>query len=193
MLHPEVLLLPAMMLADYQLTVIGEVERLKRYAQHYHVQHYELNPIWQKDVARRKRFNPRHTVLTLLPSAALALVVESRILPEPLVEMALGCVLAAYGMILGRHFSNLLLFWHLARRPGEIAGQVTLSHQLVASVSLYGCLQAVTPIVLIALFAASWFAYGAAAGSLATLAVHLLWLLQARRRAASPSRPAPAD
>ncbi len=193
MLHPEVLLLPAMMLADYQLTVVGELERLKDYAQHYQVQHYELNPIWQKDIARKRWLNPRHTTLTLLLSAVLALVVESRILPKPIVEMALGCVLAAYGILLGRHFSNLLLFWHLARKPGTIAGQVTLSHELVLSVSLYQYLVAVIPIVLIALFSASWFAYGAAAGSLGIVAAHLLWLQRARRQAARPSRPAPAD
>lgn len=74
MAYPQVLLVPLMLLADYYLTVLGAAQRQKVYAQHFRTQHYELNPLWQRSNARLQRFNPRHILLVLLVSAALALV-----------------------------------------------------------------------------------------------------------------------
>ena len=68
MKHPEVILVPAFMLADYFLTLAGAVLRDRKYSDHFKTEHYEMNPLWQKDVARKKWLNPRHIVLVVVVS-----------------------------------------------------------------------------------------------------------------------------
>ena len=46
--HPELLLLPILMFADYFLTVLGAIHAEKKHSQHIRSEHYELNPAWQK-------------------------------------------------------------------------------------------------------------------------------------------------
>ena len=180
MKHPEALLLPVMMFADYFLTVLGAIWSEKGYSKHFKIQHYELNPIWQKQIEEKKWFNPRHIVLTLLLSALLIFLLERGDLPANFAGAVLGCVLVLYGMVLGRHFSNVLLFSHLIRRPDEISGQVALSHELVLSLSLYQMSIVVIPIALIVVFAPSAFASGGVAGVLLFLAINLGWLRKAQ-------------
>ncbi len=76
MRHPEALLLPIMMLADYFLTVAGAILREKGYSLHFRDPHYELNPVWQKHIAEKKWLNPRHALLTIALSAMLILLTE---------------------------------------------------------------------------------------------------------------------
>ena len=63
--YPELLLLPLLMMTDYLLTLVAASIKEKKYADHFKVQHYELNPIWQKDVSHKKWVNPRHIFLVV--------------------------------------------------------------------------------------------------------------------------------
>jgi hypothetical protein len=181
-----------MMLADYYLTVLGALQAARKYRQHYKTEHYELNPIWQQDIARAKWFNPRHLALVVLISGALLLGIE---LADPLdffIQGVLGCTLTMQGFVVGRHLSNLLMFRYLIRKPDEISGEITLSHPLLIVVSAYQHLGALLPLVFIAVFTASWFAYGGVLGMVVLVAVHYVWLRRARRRkAAAGLQPRP--
>ena len=182
MKHPEVLLLPIMMFADYFLTVLGAIKREKGYNQHFKTQHYELNPIFQKHVAEKRWVNPRHAVVAIVASGAMIFLMECGSLPESLASGALGCVLVLYGAVLGRHGSNLLIFAHLSRKPEWVSGTVTMSHEFVLVISLYQILMGVLPIVIIAVFAPSYFACGGVVGILLWMNVHLQWMRKARKR-----------
>lgn len=47
MKHPEVLILPVLMIADYYLTILGSILYSQGYGKHIRFEHYELNPVWQ--------------------------------------------------------------------------------------------------------------------------------------------------
>jgi len=192
MKHPELILVPVFMLADYFLTLAGAVLKDRGYGNHVKAEHYELNPIWQRQVAQRKWLNPRHLGLTVVASSALILLTEFGEMPEPFIQGFLGCLLVVFGMIIGRHLSNLMVFGYVIRKPDEISGQVTMGHALLLSVSLYQYLVAFVPLVLIAIFSPSPFVIGACIGALLLVAVHLKWIRKHRTQARACSKPSEA-
>ena len=183
MKHPEFFLVPAFMLADYFLTLAGAARKEKRHGDHFNIEHYELNPIWQRHVAQRKWFNPRHIVLTVAVTSLLIPLVEFGAMPEFLLSGLLGCLLVFFGMVIGRHVSNLMTFEHLIRQPDEISGQVTMTHALLLWLSLYQYVAVIVPLALIGLFAPSPFVAGAMFASVLLLMVHLRWIRRHRREA----------
>ena len=60
MRHPEVLLAPLLMVADYYLTLLGAHLAEHSYRRHFKTAHYELNPFWQSAMVRRQWINLRH-------------------------------------------------------------------------------------------------------------------------------------
>jgi hypothetical protein len=182
MRHPEVLLAPALMVLDYYMTLVGASLAQRSYRRHVKIDHYELNPIWQNAVAERRWFNPRHLALVMLAGGLLVLLAEIVELDTRIFEALLGFVFTLFGLVLGRHLSNILMFVHLARNPDEIAGEAHLSHSFVLSSSIYQLLVAAVPIGMIALFSPSPFVFGAVAAVLALGLAKTLWLARALLR-----------
>ena len=182
MKHPEIILLPVFMFADYFLTLAGAVLRDKKYGVHFKTEHYELNPLWQKHVAQRKWFNPRHIVLTVVVSAALVILGESAEIPESFLEALLGCVLMSFALVIGRHLSNLLIFRYMIRKPDEISGQVTMTHALLLSLSFYQNLATLVPLALIVVFSPSPFVIGAYCGAALLTVAHWRWIGKHRKQ-----------
>ncbi|MEW6352175.1 MAG: hypothetical protein AB1646_24240 [Thermodesulfobacteriota bacterium] len=158
--HPEFLLVPIMMFADYFLTVLGAALHGKKYALYFKAPHYELNPAWQASIAKGQWFNLRHTLSVLLLSGWLLFLVEFGQLPEWFVQGALGCVCAVYGTVLGTHIGNIVIFLQLIGHPDEISGEVTLTHRLILVIALAQQVAVTLVLVLIAVFSPSAFVYG---------------------------------
>jgi hypothetical protein len=180
--HPEVLLVPLFMILDYTLTVLSQVTKERRYEKHFALEHQELNPIWQKDIQEKRWFNPRHLLAMMLTTAGLIYLSDYSGMPHFAIDFALGAILVTFGMIIGRHVSNLLIFRYVEKLPQEISGTVTLGHRAVLSLSLYQFLATLFPCVLIALFAPTPFAVGGVCGVALTIIVHLIWRWQYARR-----------
>jgi len=176
MKNPEILLLPIMMFSDYFLTVIGAIQKEKKYDEHFKTQHYELNPIWQEQISQKKWFNPRHIVLTVLVSAVLACLIEFGNMPASFVQGVLGCLFVIFGMIIGRHLSNIMVFRYLVKKPNDISGQVTMAHSFLLSISTYQYLVGVIPVVIIAFFTPTPYVIGGLVGAILILAVHAIWI-----------------
>lgn len=192
MLHPEVLLVPVLMVLDYYLTLYGAHLAEQSYRRHFKTEHYELNPIWQRAVARRRWINLWHLACVLLVGGALVFLAE---VPEPeneLLNPLLGFILTFNGLVLGRHLSNILTFLHLARRPDEVVGEVRLSHSFVISLSIYQLLTVGLPIIFVAIFSPSGFVYGAVAAVLAIAGLQTLWLVRSRKIRAKHAAIEPA-
>ncbi len=192
MKHPDFLLVPVFMFADYFLTLAGAALKDGKYGDHFKTEHYELNPIWQKQVAQKKWLNPRHILLVVVGSCLLLLPMEFVELPEPFIQAVLGCLLAFFGMLIGRHLSNLMIFRYVIRKPDEISGQVTMSHAMLLWVSLYQHLAILAPLALIAVFSPSPFVIGACVGAVLVLAVHLQWIRRHRKQASAFNQSAEA-
>ena len=85
-------------------------------------------------------------------------------------------------MLLGRHFGNVLTFVRLNRKSDDISGQVTMSHQLVLTLSTYQYLVAVFPIFLLAILSPTPAVLGGIAGAVLLLLVHFVWQSKAPKR-----------
>lgn len=193
MKHPEIILAPILMFADYFLTVLGAVWREGTHSRYFKTRHYELNPAWQREIAGKRWFNPRHIVLTLLLCGILAGLIEFGDLPEALVQAVLGFVFIVFGTIIGRHLSNLLTFRRLGRGAGEISGYVTMSHALTLSISMYQYLVAVIPLGIIAAFNPTPFVLGGLGGAVLVMLVHLAWLRRHKKQSVGKDAGATAD
>ncbi len=182
MKHPVILLIPFMMFADYFLTVLGAVEREKKYTEHFRSQHYELNPIWQKTISEKRWFNRKHAILVLLFSFVVICLAEFGGGSPVTIQLISGFVFVFYGMIIGRHISNILIFRSVERRPNDISGTVTMSHSLLLTISAHQYLVAVIPIFILALFEPAPFTAGGGFGALMVLVVHAVWILKHKHR-----------
>ena len=193
MKHPELFLVPAFMLVDYFLTLAGAVQREKEYGDHFKAEHYELNPIWQRQVAEKKWFNPKHLLLTVVVTLFLILVTQFSEIPEHFVLGLLGCLLVFFGMLIGRHLSNLMIFRYMIRRPHDISGKVSMTHGLLLSLSLYQYIVVFVPLVVIAFFAPSPFVIGAVLAGVLQVLVHIKWISKYRKKLESSSQPDAGD
>ena len=181
MRHPEVLLAPLLMVSDYYLTLIGAYLAEHSYRRHFKTAHYELNPFWQSAMVRRQWINLRHLAGVVLVGSLLVLLTDVLELDDVFVNALLGFVLTRYGLVLGRHLSNVLTFVHPARSPADVTGEIHLSHNFVLSLSIYQLLVAGIPIGLIAIFSPSDFVFGALVAVVALALVNTLWLARARK------------
>ena len=173
------------MLADYFLTVWGAVLKEKGYGNHFKLEHYELNPVWQKSISQKRWVNPQHILLTLLISCALGVLLELGALPDPASECLFGCLFVFFGIIVGRHLSNILVFRRLARRPEEISGQLVMAHSLALSMSTFQYLVAAIPVAMTAIFSPTPFSLGGAAGAVLVFVAHAVWILRYKCGSAS--------
>src|SRR5690349_15969627 len=131
----EFVIIPILMLCDYYLTLLGNIYKKKRYAEHFVTETYELNPIWRKDVDNIKWINFRHIILVILMPLLFYFISLSG--NEILYNWLIGFFLTLFGMIIGRHLCNLLLFKYVSTHPDEISGKVHMNHQLVLKTSQF--------------------------------------------------------
>lgn len=198
MRHPEVLLLPIFMLLDYYLTIIGAALNEKGYAKYIAMQHYEMNPVWQKQIAQKKWFNPRHLSLTAALTALMVLVVEVS-LPNPpfafldpiLTPFLMGFLLVLFASVLGRHVSNILIFRSVLRNPDGISGRAEITHGMMLSWSMYQHAALLLPLVLITVFVPHPFVLGGFAGALILIPIHLSWIRKHREKTRAEQAPPP--
>ena len=185
MKHPEVILIPLLMFADYMLTVLGARQRETGYGQHFKMPNYELNPVWQKAIAQNRWFNLRHTVLTLFFFVVLLYLVEFGGMPEIYPQILLGAILTIYGYILARHLSNLLVFRRVRRLPHEVSGEITLTQTFATAISFHQCLHLTIPLVILAYFSRNGYVIGGAAGAVVLMLLTLSWLQRAEDKVKS--------
>jgi len=192
--HPESLLIPVLMLCDYWLTVAGARAREGVYAEHFKTQHYELNPIWQAAIARKRWLNPRHLALTFAISAVFIGVGETLLANDPVFDFVIGALFAVFGAVNGRHLSNLATFAWMRRHPDELSGNIAMSHALTLWLSTFQYLVLLLPLALLAIVTPTPHVLGGLGGGVLLIAVHLGWIRrwyrQRRRREAESATAA---
>ena len=182
MKHPEILLLPILMFSDYFLTVLGAIQKVKKYGDHFKTLHYELNPTWQKQISKKQWFNLHHILLTIIFTSILTLLIEFFNMPNFLVQEILGFLFVLFGMIIGRHLSNILAFQYLVMKPNEISGQITMAHTFQLYISTFQYLVCVVPMLIIAFFVPTPFIIGGLFGALSVIVIHVSWIYKHKRQ-----------
>jgi hypothetical protein len=193
MKHPEIIILPILMFLDYFLTVLGAIQKEKKYSEHFKAQHYELNPIWQKQIAQKRWFNPRHILLTISISIVFAYLIEFCDMSSFFIQGLFGCLFVSFGMLIGRHLSNIMIFRYLAKRPQDVSGEVTMTHSLLLFTSAYQYLVVLIPIIFIAAFTPSPFVFGGLVGTILMIIVHIGWILRYKKQIKASNKTAIPD
>ncbi len=188
MKYPEIVILPILMFLDYFLTVIGAIQSEKKYSEHFKIQHYELNPIWQQQIAQKKWFCLRHFSIVVFISAALVYLTELGSLPDSGIQGILGCLFVFYGMIVGRHLSNIMIFRYFVNNPDDISGHITMAHSMSLSISTYQYFVVVIPMVFVAAFSPTPFVLGGLVGVVLMFVVHAKWILRHKRQSQAPNK-----
>ena len=186
MKHPEVILVPILMLSDYLLTVLGAIQREEGYGKHFKLPSYELNPLWQKSIAQQRWFNPRHLVITLIVFVAITFVVEFGGMPDLYPQILLGAILTVYSYIVARHLGNLLTFRRVRRLPQELSGEITIAQTFAIALSFHQSLPLIIPIVILAYLSRNGYVIGGAFGAVMLILIHLVWLQRAKTAPPSP-------
>ncbi len=169
------------MFSDYYLTIWGIKLRNKGYSNYYEIENYELNPIWQKDIQDQKMFNIRQLTMTTAAFCFFIYVFEFNDLNSNLKEGLIGLLLAHYGMLTGRHFSNLLIYYYIKKHPEDLCGKIKQSHEFSLHNSLYQYFVAIIPLVIIAAVNPTPLLIGCAVGALFSIITHKLWIRKYRK------------
>lgn len=175
MRHPEILALPVAMLADYYLTVFGEILRQKAFSHHFKIQDYELNPFWKNDISKKRLFNPRFFLIDGVITLIGISIVERESMPDGFVKLFLGFFLGVYGPIIGRHLSNLLIFRYLIKDPQSLSGQVALSNRYLLKASFFQNATMLVTLIPILIVSSEPFIVGAVLGTISLLLAHFFW------------------
>ncbi|MGD0815068.1 MAG: hypothetical protein ABSA83_15795 [Verrucomicrobiota bacterium] len=178
--HPELLLIPLMMLLDYFLTVWGAVLSERKYRHHFKIEHYELNPAFQSSVARKQWLNPKH--LGIVSALTVICFWWSSVWrgQDVFAECLFGYLTILFASIIGRHASNILTFYYHIRHPECVSGEVRMSHLLALNNARFRGLSLFFPLILIAFFSPSPFVIGGVLSQVALFFVHLKWLAKAK-------------
>jgi hypothetical protein len=177
--HPEVFIIPVLMLSDYFLTVWGAILSEKKYAQHFKIEHYELNPLWQKNIARKQWFNMKHLALVAIFTVFCLAWSIAWTSIETGFEVLLGYFTILYVGIIGTHLTNILIFSYLIRHPGSIAGEIKMNHPLMLYMSLFRLLGLLLVLTVIAIFSPTPFILGGLGSQIALSIVKFVWIAKA--------------
>lgn len=180
---PIVLIIPVLMLIDYYLTILGAALYKRDYGNHVKLPQYELNPVWQKDINRRRLINLRFLGIVL--GVTMISVYISQTAPPLLIgslQFPFGMILAIYAIVIGRHLGNILTFRFTIMNPGSLEGQVRFSQEMSLRVSQYNILAVLFPLVLVATIARNAMVNGALTGVILLGLVHYFWIWRYRRK-----------
>jgi uncharacterized membrane protein len=184
MRYPIVLLIPVLMLVDYYLTIAGVILYRRKYGQHYKLPQYELNPIWQSDIGKQRWINLRFLVIVLVVTV-LFILLGQMVSPEnsEAFQIPLGMLFTIYGLIIGRHLSNILIFRYAAKHPSAMTGELRITQEMALKLSQYSTVMVALPVLAITLATRTPFAWGSLTGIIVIGLVHYVWLWRQKRSA----------
>lgn len=188
--HPELLVIPALQIAAYLLTIVGAKLAAKVYRKHFIVESFELNPIWRKSVEEQRWLNLRYLVAVAGVVAFLFLVdylIVSRGLSDRFFHFILGAFIGPFLLSIGRQFGNVLLFLYAIASPYEISGKVHMTIRLSLMMSMFLHVGFAPLIITVAIVSRSNFAAGVAVSVVLLIAVHPFWALRSPCRLDQPT------
>ena len=172
-----------MMLTDYYLTIVGAILYKRRYGQHIHFETYEMNPQWQRSVSEQKWFEPRHLIRVLISSVVIVALGESDMSEDSQwIGFLFGLFIGLYLPIIGRHLTNILMFWDAIRHPEQISGEARIGHAFALRMSQYYAVPVALLLLVLALLTNTSVVWGACAGQLLLVFIHFGWSNRYRKQ-----------
>lgn len=188
----KVLLVPLLMLLDYHLTIRSVILLKQTHGQHYVIEHHELNPLWQGDVADRRWLNPLHLLFVMVSLLAFGLLgFFAVLLPIYMYvfDFIFGMAVVAYSVMVGRHISNILIARYSNRNPSALSGEVKMSQVYVYCASRAQSIGLLPLLMLYAILAPSAFSIGGVFGGLRLALAHGSWLRHYNKKKSGAGEP----
>ncbi len=186
MKYPLAFLIPVLMIVDYYLTILGYHLYSKYYSKHIQSEQYELNPILQSDINKRRFLSWRHlTGVLILIGIALFVNLHPVSFDPFYAAMIFGMIITIYCVIIANHINMILTFLYIRKYPEMLSGQATFSYPLVLKMSQYRILPPLFILLPVALFLPSPFVFGGLAGLLILMLIHETWLSRYQRKMSS--------
>ena len=178
--HPELFIIPLLILSDYLLTVWGAVLSEKKYRQHFKIENYELNPIWQKSIAQKRWVNPKFMGIVVLVTGFCFVWSNGWTEKDVFSEGLFGFLVILSTSLIAVHLSNILTFVYMARHPQSISGEVAMSHMLILKMAQFRSMGLVFVFAVIAIFSPTPFVIGGLVSQVFLSILKLRWLAKAR-------------
>ncbi|HNT34968.1 MAG TPA: hypothetical protein PKH07_08225 [bacterium] len=179
MKHPEIILLPVLMLADYYLTLYSDYLRLKKHSDYFDLESFELNLGMQKEIRNRRLFSPKHCIGVVFMTLALWC---TSLAEEGVYEFILGFFLVTFGILLSRHIANIVMFDFVRRNAETIHGKISVSYEFSLCSSRSSISVSLIPLILVSVFRPSIFVFGGILANLNLIYVHFAWGRRHRKR-----------
>ena len=170
----ELVAIPILLLSDYYLTLLANIYKEKKYANHFVLKTYELNPVWQKSVDNNKWLNYRHLLLVSLITTLFYYISATQ--TKYLYQFLLGFFYTIIGIVNARHLTNLLIFRFLSLNPETVNGQIQLSHLYLLKVSQFQVLSFGIPILFLTILMPNIFILGGLFSCFVFYFIHFLWI-----------------
>lgn len=160
-------------IGDYLLTFWGAALRQQGAQEHFLTEPstYELNPIFQGDVARRRLISPRFFIMlgvtTLWFVLARAMLFDIDQSDKSPYDFALGVLMLMEVAVYHRHLGNIVRFFYY-KQPNVVKGQVTSPLWLGYRVSAWDFAIWAAIFLLLFFITNHWFFIGGVAGCLYT-------------------------
>jgi hypothetical protein len=185
MKYPIIIALPLLMLADYYLTLLGAVLRDKKYSKFVVIEEYELNPKFQEAIKQRKLINVKHLLFTILLSTLMICLAEFSEAPHEDISFILGMLLVMYSVIIGIHVENILFFWYIIKREGQLSGQIYYTYEATLLLSVFRNLLVLLPLIIIYSCEKSSFVLGGICGVIVLEGIHFCFLAKMKKKKAA--------
>jgi hypothetical protein len=179
--HLKIFIIPVLMLADYFLTVVGARMSEKKYRQHFKISSYELNPIFQRQIAQKRWFSAKHSAGVLVVTAFCWLWANNWNELAENNEVLFGFFAGLFTTIIGAHLANIFTFFYLIKNPTEVSGEIVLHHCYTLSTTSFRYLIVLLPLILIGIFSGSPFVYGAISSVGTLIFLHAIWYVKAKK------------
>jgi hypothetical protein len=170
----EILIIPALMICDYYLTLMSNKLRFEGYSNYFDVKNYELNPIWVKDINKHRIVNLKHLSLVFLATLFIFYLYKTEN-NSNYYKFLYGAILTNFMLVNSRHIANILLFKYIKNNPTAINGRVVLSEGYVYTLSAIQYVSVAITILPLAILSRSFYIYGAFFGCLFITGLQILW------------------
>ena len=168
----------ALMLTDYFLTIIGNRFKNKKYSEYFDFD-YELNPLYQKDVEKNILINFRQIIYSIIISFSVYLVALWG--SENIVEFMSGALILHNIIIIARHINNIIIYSNINTKESLVEGKIHLTRKYLLLTSKLNYLAYVLVFSVINIFSFSYFVFGGFVISILMFIIHNLWDFISRR------------
>ncbi len=186
--HPERLALLPLIFISFGLSVLGQSMADKVYRKHFSTS-FESNAYLRKALNQRHWLNPRLILASvlLLIITLLADRMPQDGEPDLIMDLLFTALFTYFAVVIGRHFTSLLVFNHVNRNPSELSGVIQMTTKLQMHFALFQYVAVIPVVVLLTIYSPNRYTFGAILGVSLLMGSNLFWAFQAK--SATPGLP----